>query len=168
MWLNRLTSIAACSVLVAASASPAPKGTVGMVGHERSIAGPALIVFDSGALGKRIVLRDRGENMRILTNSAPVVVDQNGGAQRLAKRVYVGVWLFWMPGWSAQDSAAVANLRLSNADQVGRLYLGAGSDFPILFTGSTRFAPAGYKVLDSTATAILERHGVPTRLRRAR
>lgn len=131
-------------------------------------AAPRFIIVHGPLLDEPVLLDDWEENAALmLAMSEPVQIE----VEQLEERRYLDFAMFWGPDWLEYPRGAEALARLSpeQANQHGRFYPVVRSLQPALFVLEDASDISGrlwLRVVEPRALAILEAHGVPTRIER--
>jgi hypothetical protein len=135
-------------------------------GH--SLSAPGIIVFDGHMLRHRIVLANPETNLRLFSATAVASPSEMSRFDTvLRSRPYLDMWMFWGPRslFLARDSASLARLEPTAADQYGRFYLGKDTLPPVLEFRGPRGKITSRRLLQHEGIATLRAAGVPTAYR---
>ena len=125
-----------------------------------NLAAPRILMFLPSDSARPVFLTDWNENGRFMSGLRETPVPKDN----VFTRPSIAVGLFWLgPRWEpfVRDPAALAHLKLSDAEQQGRLYFGANdSSMLFVFKNVPRSPRARYRRVLPVSLEILRLHGV--------
>jgi hypothetical protein len=124
-------------------------------------AAPRIVIFSGKPVAHQVVVSNWLSILRVVDQVAPAPVARDAD---LAGRPHLKVSMFWGPQWSEylSEGKRASSLRPSQADQFGRFYPAwHGKPAVIALPWVGRWP----RVVPSKALVLLDRFGVPTRLR---
>ena len=129
--------------------------------YHTDLAAPRIIMFSPAGSARPIFLTDWNENNRFMSSLRVIAIPK----EDVFDRPSIAVGLFWLgPRWEpfTRDPAALARLKVSDAEQQGRLYFGPNdSSVLFVFQNVPRSPRARYRQLSPAGIETLRLHGVP-------
>lgn len=160
---STIASVVIFAAYAFSPAAPASHLSAATASNSASRAAPWAIVFSGPLLRNRVVLGDWDENHKLMSAaSSPILV----GSQALRDRPKISVSMFWGPDWQylRRHPESLATLDTNRATQRGVFYPAHRERSALLVLDSVYGAAGHSSVMKADGLAILERHGVPTRV----